>query len=616
MAVAGERPLDLIPGERCHPQASLHFEISQLITRLGQSLEARDFERCFFTVQDSKQRYGAMMTVSSKEQNNLTRDARFAPSGPHGDVERKLLMDRRHMLLIMTQRAEAWCDKNIALYEKQKHDLELATAQGDLPKIKEHLAAWSFAKRDKVYETAEKTMPRLKVAYEFLLHEASTKMYRRLKIAVDDSPLPRTNPDWIRLNEMVTAHDHAIKSMRKGIATNDIGKLREAIAVVYLDSKTAEFEAGRRQLAEWEKMYSQFMPEIKSALERRNIRELDVAIQRLPLMDESILSAQHTFTQWTYERKALLTDLQAAVDAMDGPKLKGLLGEEGWTFEDEEDIVEEAREKFEWCVKLKKDLRAMMGKKQIVAMREFLDVWPFTTDDPDVVGARTLLEGLEGQVARIPQTTEGTVLKQVYTGLGGAWKNTDAPAVLKLRATVEKFDALTAKGQEIIRKKQEKEAITFLEEWPFATQDPIAEEMRTFLLACERRRERQQAAVKASLEKRSVKDLQTDLQALRDSGGDDPVAAEQLAQWQAKLAEAEPVIRTAVESADIERIEAALKTVDFSSPYIDQARERLRILVEQVSKKAEKTAAAWMAPEYSISEPSYMGDAPDPDRDP
>ena len=85
----------------------------------------------------------------------------------------------------------------------------------------------------------------------------------------------------------------------------------EAIAVVYLDSKTAEFEAGRRQLAEWEKMYSQFMPEIKSALERRNIRELDVAIQRLPLMDESILSAQHTFTQWTYERKALLTDLQA-----------------------------------------------------------------------------------------------------------------------------------------------------------------------------------------------------------------------------------------------------------------------------------------------------------------
>merc|ERR1719201_541740 len=92
-------------------------------------------------------------------------------------------------------------------------------------------------------------------------------------------------------------------------------------------------------------MYSQFMPEIKSALERRNIKELDIAIKRLPLMDESILSAQHTFTQWTYERKALLTDLQAAVDAMDGPKLKGLLGEEGWTFEDEEDIVEEAREK-------------------------------------------------------------------------------------------------------------------------------------------------------------------------------------------------------------------------------------------------------------------------------
>ena len=61
---------------------------------------------------------------------------------------------------------------------------------------------------------------------------------------------------------------------------------------------------------------------------------------------------------------------------MDGPKLKGLLGEEGWTFEDEEDIVEEAREKFEWCTKLKKDLRAMMGKKQIVAMREFLDVCP------------------------------------------------------------------------------------------------------------------------------------------------------------------------------------------------------------------------------------------------
>ena len=43
--------------------------------------------------------------------------------------------------------------------------------------------------------------------YEFLLHEASTKMYRRLKIAVDDSPLPRTNPDWIRLNEMVRDHD-------------------------------------------------------------------------------------------------------------------------------------------------------------------------------------------------------------------------------------------------------------------------------------------------------------------------------------------------------------------------------------------------------------------------
>merc|ERR1719181_2361873 len=105
-----------------------------------------------------------------------------------------------------------------------------------------------------------------------------------------------------------------------------------------------------------------------------------------------------------------------------------------------------------------------MGNKQIVAMRQFLEVWPFARDDPDIAGAEVLLAGLEAQVARIPTTNEGTILKQVYTGLGGAWKNTDAPKVLELRATVEKYDALSAEGQSLIKKKQEKLAKKFLED--------------------------------------------------------------------------------------------------------------------------------------------------------
>merc|ERR1719359_319889 len=182
--------------------------------------------------------------------------------------------------------------------------------------------------------------------------------------------------------------------------------------------------------------------------------------------------------------------------------------------------------------------------KQIVAMRNFLNVWPFTKDDPDIAGAEVLLTGLEAQVSRIPETNEGTILKQVYTGLGGAWKNTDAPKVLELRATVEKYDQLCAEGTAIIKKKQEKGAQQFLEAWPFALEnDPLINDMKQFLVRCENRRERLHQSVKNSMEKRSLKDHENDLHQLREAGGDNPEAAAQILEWQARVEEYDPVLK-------------------------------------------------------------------------
>lgn len=360
------------------------------------------------------------------------------------------------------------------------------------------------------------------------------------------------------------------------------------------------------------------MPQIEDALQQRHIGNLEAALKRLPLTDEYVLSAKYALQQWQYEREALLSEMKQATEQMDGPRLKGLLGDDGWTFADVEEIVTIAREKFEWYNKLKKDLRGMMGKKRIVAMRKFLSEWPFTHDDPDIAGADVLLAGLEAQVSRIPDTNEGTVLKQVFVGLGGAWKETDAPRVLELRATVERYDVLNQEGQIIIKKKQERGAKEFLAAWPFAESDPIVGDLRQFLIGCDRRRERLAAAVRASLERRSLKDLTNDLQALRDAGGDDPEAQKIKEEWEAMSKERDHVLREAVESGDIEVLEEALEGLEFSAPNVDHARERLRILYDQEEKRAQAKLDVWAAPEYSISNPSLMGDDAeiDPDREP
>merc|ERR1719353_2760121 len=259
-------------------------------------------------------------------------------------------------------------------------------------------------------------------------------MYNRVFRAVEDSPLPRDNPIWVRLDQAVKDHDTAISSMRSALKALDLGLLRTAVAMIQYDTTKQEFEDARKTLSEWQ-----------------------------------------------YERTGLLSDITHALEFMDGPRLKALLGPTGWTFADEERVVIEARETFDKYNNMKLHLRSLMSKKKILAMDKFLDEWPFTKDDPDIVGATTLLGGLKAQVDRIPDTNEGRILKQVRTGLGGAWKDTDAPRVLDLKATVETYDKLTEEGHRLIKTSggratvaQEKSVREFIaEKYPFAKTDPI-----------------------------------------------------------------------------------------------------------------------------------------------
>jgi hypothetical protein len=439
---------------------------------------------------------------------------------------------------------------------------------------------------------AQKVLPALRVAYEYLLHEAATKMYNRVSRAVEDSPLPRDNPDWLRLDQAVKDHDTAISSMRKALKTLDLGLLRTAVAMIQYDTTKPEFEDARKTLAEWEDVYERERPSIEKALSDRHIKELDYALQQLPYTDEFVAASKAQLSEWQYERTGLLGDITHALEFMDGPRLKALLGPTGWTFADQEKVVIEARETFEKYTNMKLHLRSLMSKKKILAMDTFLDEWPFTKDDPDIVGASTLLGGLKAQVDRIPETNEGRVLKQVWTGLGGAWKDTDAPRVLDLKATVEKYDKLTEEGHRLIKiaggratMAQEESVREFMEKYPFAKTDPIIQEMDTFILGCDRRRERIKEQVRnAWNEQKSLPQLQLELNTLHEIGGSYPEAEEVEAAWSQQLKDREQVIQDA---QDIERLTNALNEFEFSAPLIDQARARLQVL-EDIEKRKEE----------------------------
>jgi hypothetical protein len=563
------------------------FEISQHIARMGKALDEKDVDKLRSAVHTLNSRYQDLTeSCFSRDQTMHTQ---------------KLLLARRTLLLELAERATNWVKANVDEYEIRRKRLEEFTSCGNLYGLEEDLASWPFARTDKAVTEAEKVLPPLRIAYEYLLHEAATKIYTRVFRAVKDSPLPRDNPDWLRLDQAVKDHDTAISSLRNALKTLDLGLLRTAVAMIQYDTMKQEFEDARKTLAEWEVVYARERPSIEKALNDRHIKELDYALQQLPYSDEFVAASKAQLSEWQYERTGLLGDITHALEFMDGPRLKALLGPTGWTFADEEKVVIEARETFEKYNSMKIHLRSLMSKKKILAMDKFLDEWPFTKDDPDIVGATTLLGGLKAQVDRIPETNEGRVLKQVWTGLGGAWKDTDAPRVLDLKATVEMYDKLMDEGHRLIKTAggrataaQEQAVREFMEKYPFAKTDPIIQEMDTFILGCDRRRERIKEQVRhAWQELKSLPQLQLELHTLHEAGGSYPEAEEVDASWSAMLKEREQVIQNA---QDIERLTNALNEFEFSAPLVDQARERLKILMDMEAKKNEAKSSAYADP--------------------
>jgi hypothetical protein len=566
------------------------FEISQHIARMGKALDEKDVNKLRHAVQILNSRYQELtQECFSREQTQHTQ---------------KLLLARRTLLLELAERSSNWVNANVGEYEVRRKRLEDNTACGDLYRLEEDLA-WPFARCDKAVTEAEKVLPSLRIAYEYLIHEAHTKIYTRVRRAVEDSPLPRDNPDWVRLDQAVKDHDTAISSMRNALKTLDLGLLRTAVAMIQYDTTKQEFEDARRTLAEWEVVYERERPSIEKALSNRHIKELDYALQQLPYTDEFVAASKAQLSEWQYERTGLLGDIAHALQFMDGPRLKALLGPTGWTFADEEEVVIQARETFDEYNNMKIHLRSLMSKKKILAMDKFLDEWPFTKDDPDIVGATTLLGGLKAQVDRIPETNEGRVLKQVWTGLGGAWKDTDAPRVLDLKATVEAYDKLTEEGHRLIKTAggrataaQEQSVREFMEKYPFAKTDPIMQEMDNFILGCNRRRDRIKEQVRTAWQElKSLPQLQLELQTFHDIGGSFPEAEEVEAAWTQKLKDREQVIQSA---QDIERLTNALEEFDFSAPLVDQARERLRILIEMEAKKEAEKLNPYAEVEYTV----------------
>jgi hypothetical protein len=626
MALAGERPLDEISGERLHPAHTQMFEISQHIARMGKALEERDVDKLRSAVQYLNSRYSDLThSCHSREQELYTQidrqrqgllriagDASLLPSSrfeaaneadgfdnfrgiynARKDLgQTKILLARKTLLLEIAERASNWVKANVDEYEIRKKRLEDNTACGNLYALEEDLIAWPFARTDKSVSEAEKVLPSLRIAYEYLLHEAATKMYTRVARAVENSPLPRDNPDWIRLDQAVKDHDTAITSMRNALKNLDIGLLRTAVAMIQYDTTKQEFEDARKTKAEWEAVYAQERPAIQAALDDRHIKELDAALQQLPYIDDFVRSSKAQLSEWKFERTGLLADIQHALEFVDGPRLKALLGPTGWTFADEESVVIEARATFDRYNDMKLHLRGLMSKKKILAMDKFLDEWPFTKDDPDIVGATTLLGGLKAQVDRIPVTSDGRILKQVWTGLGGAWKDTDAPRVLELKSTVEMYDKLMEDGQRLIKisggratAAQEQNVREFMDKYPFAKTDPIIQDMENFMVGCDRRRDRIKEQVRiAWQEHKNLPQLTAELLLLQEAGGSYPEAEEVEVAWTQLLKDREHVIQSA---QDIERLTNALDEFEFSAPLVDQARERLRILVDIETKKEE-----------------------------
>ena len=145
---------------------------------------------------------------------------------------------------------------------------------------------------------------------------------------------------------------------------------------------------------------------------------------------------------------------------------------------------------------------------------------------------------------------------------------------------------------------QEQSVREFMEKYPFAKTDPIIQEMDTFILGCDRRREHIKEQVRnAWHEQKSLPQLQLELNSLHESGGSFPEAEEVEAAWSQQLKDREQVIQDA---QDIERLTNALNEFEFSAPLIDQARARLQVLEDIEKKKEEAKLNPYAEVQYDV----------------